>query len=61
MGAPGQPNARHASDYVKDCTTLLEYVGIVIVSGDGLVHEVFNGLALHTLNAAAVSGQLSSF
>jgi len=35
----------HAKSYVQEATDLLDYDGIVIVSGDGLVHEVFNGLA----------------
>ena len=25
---------------------ILDYSGILVVSGDGLVHEVFNGMAL---------------
>ena len=35
----------HAFDYVK--TLSLEYDAIVTVSGDGLIHEVLNGLAQH--------------
>ncbi|KAJ2920657.1 hypothetical protein H1R20_g16435, partial [Candolleomyces eurysporus] len=35
----------HAFDYVK--TLSLDYDAIVTVSGDGLIHEVLNGLAQH--------------
>lgn len=35
--------AGHAKDIVQK-TNLKEYSGLVIISGDGLLHEVFNGL-----------------
>ena len=33
-----------AYDFVKNCPNLYDWDGIVIISGDGLVYEVFNGL-----------------
>lgn len=36
----------HAFDTVKQSP--LDYDAIVVLSGDGLVHEVFNGLARHS-------------
>lgn len=36
-------SAGSASDYIANCS-LYEWNGIVIVSGDGLVYELFNGL-----------------
>lgn len=38
--------AGHAQDFVESCQDLKSrYSSIVIVSGDGLIHEVYNGLA----------------
>lgn len=38
--------AGHAQDFVQSCQDLKSrYSSIVIVSGDGLIHEVYNGLA----------------
>lgn len=44
----------HALDYVKELP-LDKFDAIVTVSGDGLIHEVLNGLALHDDPMAALN------
>jgi sphingosine kinase len=38
--------AGHAEEFVKTCNDLVErFAGLITISGDGLLHEVYNGLA----------------
>ena len=38
----------HAFNFIKSCTNLNDYKGIITVSGDGLVYEVFCGIMERT-------------
>lgn len=48
------PNSRAVGDNVQDDTQELEYDGIVAVGGDGIFHEILNGL-LEAQNSQATS------
>jgi len=47
-------HAKHATEIVKDLP-LDKYDAIITMSGDGLIHEVLNGLAAHTNPLTALS------
>eukprot|EP00094_Tigriopus_californicus_P002159 TCALIF_02082-PA protein Name:"Similar to SPHK1 Sphingosine kinase 1 (Homo sapiens)" AED:0.01 eAED:0.01 QI:0/-1/0/1/-1/1/1/0/358 len=34
----------HARDFIEKCPDLRKYRGLVSISGDGLIHEIYNGL-----------------
>ena len=39
--------SKHASDIAKNLPLDVGYDALVLLSGDGLIHEVFNGFAEH--------------
>ncbi|TFK55042.1 hypothetical protein OE88DRAFT_1623656 [Heliocybe sulcata] len=51
-------HSKHAFDIAKDLS-LSDYDAVVVVSGDGLVHEILNGFAEHTHPLKALNIPLS--